>query len=165
MQLRHIIIVSAIVTLVPAAVDGQTCAAPLIIVEQDGRVSAGSKERLRFAAAAGLPLRIGWSIDADRDGTPDLAHWADAAFVTEFEGEIFGQIAEIRRQTSRRGEGHVELSATPQRWTGSVGSNGFLEGTFDDDQGPTRTRIRVVMCVDPRIPRDNVPRALRRQGR
>ena len=161
MQLRHFII-SAIATLVPAAVNGQTCSAPLLVVEQDGRVSAGSKETLRSAAAAGLPLRIGWSLDFDGDGKPDLSHWADAAFITAFEGEVFGQITEIRRQTPRRGEGHVELSATPQRWTGSIGSNGFLEGAFDDDQKPTRTRVRVVMCVDPRVPRDNVARAMRR---
>jgi len=162
MQLRHIIVASAIATAVPVSVNGQTCSAPLIVIEQDGRVSAGSKQTLRSASAAGLPLRIGWSIDFDGDGKPDLSHWAEATFITEFEGEVFGQVTEIRRQTPRRGESHVALSATPQRWTGSIGSNGFLEGAFDDDQPPTRTRVRVVMCVDPRVPRENVARALRR---
>jgi len=42
---------------------GQSGSAPLLVVEQDGRVSAGSKERLRSAVQKGLPLRVGWSID------------------------------------------------------------------------------------------------------
>jgi hypothetical protein len=159
MQLRHISILIVIGILLPGPANGQTCSIPLIVVEQDGRVSLGSKATLRGAAEAGLPLRVGWSIDVDRDGKPDLSHWADAAFITEFEGEVFAQIAEIRRQTPRRGEAHVELSPTPQRWTGSIGSDGFLEGAFDDEQQPTRTRVRVVMCVDPRVPRENMTSA------
>lgn len=116
-----------------------------------------------MAVRSGLPLRVGWSLDADRDGTPDLTHWADAAFVTEFEGEVFAQIPEIRRQAPRRGTRHVELSTASQRWSGSLGSDGILEGAFDDGQEPTRVRVRVVMCVDPRVPRDNLPDALRRR--
>lgn len=85
---------------VPAPVaSGQGCSAPLLLVEQDGRVSAGSKMRLRSVVQMGLPLRIVWSVDFDRDGNPDLSHWADAVFITEFEGEVFTQIVEIRRQS------------------------------------------------------------------
>ena len=136
---------------------GQSYSPPLLVVEQDGRVSAGSKERLRSAVRMGLPLRIGWSIDFDHDGKPDLSHWADAVFITEFEGEVFTQIVEIRRQMPKRGEGRIELSGTPQRWTGSVGSTGFLDGAFDDDQKPTRLRVRVIWLIDPRVPRENLP--------
>jgi hypothetical protein len=142
------------------AVGGQSYSEPLLVVEQDGRVSAGSKERLRSAVQMGLPIRIGWSIDFDRDGKPDLSHWADAMFITEFEGEIFTQIAEIRRQTPKRGAGHIELSATPQRWTGSIGSNGFLEGAFDDDQKPIRLRIKGIWRIDPRVPRESLPASM-----
>jgi hypothetical protein len=94
--------------LVPAPVaSGQIASTPLLVVEQDGRVSAGSKERLRSAIQMGLPLRIGWSIDFDHDGKPDLSHWADAVFITEFEGEVFTQIVEIRRLRCGVGEqGH-----------------------------------------------------------
>jgi hypothetical protein len=141
-------------------VAAQSCSISLLVVEQDGRVSAGSKDVLNSAVAAGLPLRVGWSIDADGDGKPDLSHWADALFVTQFEGEVFTQIVEIRRQTPRRGEKHVELSPTPIRWTGSIGSDAFLEGAFDDDQKPTRLRVRAVFCVDPRVPRENLPASL-----
>jgi hypothetical protein len=149
------IVASALVSATVAR--GQSCSPPLLVVEQDGRVSSGSRAKLRSVVQMGLPLRVGWSIDFDRDGKPDLAHWADALFLTDFEGEVFAQIAEIRRQTPKRGEGHVELSATPQRWTGSIGSNGFLEGAFDDDQKPTRLRVRATWCIDPRVPRENLP--------
>src|SRR5262245_11169391 len=135
-----------------SAASGRTCSAPRFVVGQDGRVSDGSKAGLRSAVEKGLPLRIGWSIDFDSDGKPDLSHWADAMFITEFEGEVFTQVVSIRRQTPKRGEAHVELSPTPQHWTGSVGSNGILEGAFDDDQKPTRVRVRGVWCVDPRVP-------------
>jgi hypothetical protein len=148
-------------SLVPAPVaSGQGCSAPLLVVEQDGRVSAGSKMRLQSAVRMGLPLRIGWSVDFDHDGKPDLSHWADAVFITEFEGEVFTQIVEIRRQTPKRGAGHIELSATPLRWTGSIGSNGFLEGAFDDDQKPSRLRVRGIWLIDPRVPRESLPASL-----
>ena len=150
--------------LAPAPVaSGQGCSAPLLVVEQDGRVSAGSKMRLRSAVQMGLPLRIGWSIDFDRDGKPDLSHWADAVFITEFGGEVFAQIVEIRRQTPMRGAGHVELSGMPQRWTGSIGSNGFLEGAFDNDQKPTRMRVRAIWRIDPRVPRERLPALMLRR--
>jgi hypothetical protein len=134
----------------------QTCPTLLLVVEQDGRVSAGSRDTLRSAVEMGIPVRVGWSIDADRDGKADLSHWADALFITVFEGEVFTQIAEIRQQMPKRGQAHVELSSAPRRWTGSIGSNGFLEGAFDDEGPPTRTRVRTTWCVDPRVPRDNV---------
>jgi hypothetical protein len=108
-------------------------------------------------------LRIGWSIDFDRDGKPDLSHWADAVFITEFEGEVFTQVVETRRQMPKRGEGHIELSPTPLRWTGSIGSNGFLEGAFDDGQEVTRLRVRAIWCIDPRVPPENVPSSIVRQ--
>lgn len=148
----------------PRLASGQGCSPPLLVVEQDGHVSAGSKGSLRSAAQMGLPMRVGWSIDFDRDGKPDLSHWADAVFITEFEGEVFTQVVEIRRQTPKRGEANVELSATPLRWTGSIGSNGFLEGALNDDQKVTRLRVRATWCIDPRVPRENVPDSMVRQG-
>jgi hypothetical protein len=161
-RLRNISLFIAVGTLVSVVgATAQECSTRLIVVEQDGRVSAGSREMLRAAVEAAVPLRVGWSLATGDDGKPALSHWADASFVTVFEGEVFAQVAEIRRQTPRRGERHVELSATPQRWTGSVGSDGVLEGAFDDDQKPTRTKVRVVMCADPRVPLENLPMAVR----
>jgi hypothetical protein len=156
------IIVTYVLVSAPVA-SGQSCSQPLLVVGQDGRVSAGSKEKLRSAVKMGLPLRIGWSIDFDSDGKPDLSHWADAVFITEFEGEVFTQIVEIRRQMPKRGAGHIELSGTPQRWTGSIGSNGFLEGAFDDDQKPTRLRVRAIWRIDPRVLCESLPASMLRR--
>jgi hypothetical protein len=142
------------------AASGQNCSTPVLVVDENGRVAAGSKDRLRSAVEAGLPLRIGFFIGADRNGKPEISHWVDAVFVTEFEGEVFTQFQEIRRQTPKPGEKHVELSSTPQRWTGSIGSDGFLEGAFNDNQKPMRLRVRATWCVDPRVPRENLPRSL-----
>lgn len=47
---------------------------------------------------------MSWSIDGNGDGVADLAHWADSGFVTEFEGEVFAQIADIQRQSPQRGQ-------------------------------------------------------------
>ena len=143
-----------------AAPGAPGCAMPLLVVEEDGRISAGSKQRLRGAVQAGLPLRVSWSFDDDHDGKPELAHWADALFLSEHEGEVFTQIAEIRRQAPRTGERQIVLSSTPERWTGSLGSTGVLEGTFNRDQAPLHIQVRVVWCVDPRVPRENLPAGL-----
>jgi hypothetical protein len=147
--------------LISAPVPGaQNCWRPLLVVEQDGVVSAGSKEKLRSAVQMGLPLRVGFSIDFDHDKKPDLTHWADAVFITEFEGEVFTQLPEIRRQLPKQGEAHIELSATPQRWTGSIGSDGLLEGAFDDDQKPIRLRVRANWCIDPRVSPESLPASM-----
>lgn len=138
----------------------QSCPATLLVVEQDGRVSAGSKEKLRTAVQMGFPLRVGMFMEAGDDGKADLAHWADAVFITVFEGEIFTQLTEIRRQAPKPGEKHIELSPAPSRWTGSIGTDGFLEGAFDDQQKPFRMRVRSTWCIDPRVPLNNIPGSL-----
>jgi hypothetical protein len=58
---RRIALIIVIYALISAPVAiGQRYSAPLLVVEQDGRVSAGSKESLRSAVQMGLPLRIGF---------------------------------------------------------------------------------------------------------
>ncbi len=122
----------------------------LVTVEPDGSASRGSKDRLRSAVRNGTPLRIGWSLDANADGIVDLAHWTDAGFVTDFEGEIFAQFDDIQRQSPQRGQTRVLMPAGRQRWSGLLGTNGLLEGHFDDGSAPSSTRVRSTWCVDPR---------------
>lgn len=121
----------------------------LVTVETDGSSSRGSKERLRRAVRDGLSIRVGWSVDANADGTPDVAHWVAVPFVTEFENEIFAQLDDIQRQAPVRGEARVSMPAGRQRWTGVIGSNGRLESHFDDGSEPGMVRVRSTWCKAP----------------
>ena len=111
---------------------------------------AGSKDAVKEAFRAGLPLRVGWSLAFDNDGKVDRAHWSDAGFLTEFEGEIFAQIADIQRQAPRRGTASVTMPAKPARWTGLAGTTGVLESHFDDGTATQPARVRTEWCIDSR---------------
>jgi hypothetical protein len=137
------------------------CAGHLVTVEPGGAVSAGSKKALLSVIRSGLPIRIGWSLDVNNDGKPELVHWADAIFVTEFEGEVFAQIAAIQRQSPLRGKARIDLGDKSQHWTGLLGTNGVLEGRFDDDQPSTSVPVRMEWCIDSRVPKADWPAEIR----
>jgi hypothetical protein len=126
------------------------CPLHLVTIEPDGRASEGSKEALRKAFRAGLPLRVGWSLNFDDDPEPEVSHWSDGGFLTEFEGEIFAQLADIQAQGPRLGKASIGMPAKRKRWTGLVGTNGVLEGNFDDGEVASPARVRSEWCVDPR---------------
>jgi hypothetical protein len=137
----------------PAAKSDETAAAcpnHLATIEPDGIVSSGSKERVRQAARAGLPLRIGWHVGAATEQRRGVDHWADAAFVTEFGDEVFAQLADIQKQTPQGAHGRIALGAG--RWTGLLGTNGALEGFFEGVPGdaPSPVKVKQTWCVDPR---------------
>jgi len=122
----------------------------LVTIGADGAVISGSKEQLRRAVGQGLPVRVGWQLDANNDGVVDLAHWTDAGFVTEFEGEIFAQINDIQRQSPVRAQTRVLMPEGRQRWSGLLGTTGLLESHFDDGSQPSSARVRSTWCVDSR---------------
>ena len=122
----------------------------LVTIAADGAVLRGSKEGLRRAVGNGLPVRIGWQLDANNDGVTDIAHWTDASFVSEFEGEIYAQIDDSQRQSPLRGQARVLMPTGRQRWSGLVGTTGLLESHFDDGSEPTSVRVRSTWCVDSR---------------
>jgi hypothetical protein len=122
----------------------------LATLRADGTLEAGSKDAVRAAFANGTPLRVGWSIDANNDGTADVSHWADAAFLSEFEGEIFAQLTDIQRQQPTRGQARIAMPPGRQRWSGLLGTNGMLESHFDDGSAAATMRVRSSWCVDPR---------------
>lgn len=126
------------------------CPLHLVTVEPDGRASEGSKEALRKAFRAGLPLRVGWSLNFDADPAPEVTHWSDDGFLTEFEGEIFAQLADIQAQGPRLGKASISMPAKRKRWTGLIGTNGVLESNFDDGEETQPARVRSEWCVDPR---------------
>jgi hypothetical protein len=143
-------LVSSIAILGADDLRAQTCAGALATVEADGRVSAGSKEAVRVAVRAGLPLRIGWGLDVDGDGKPEVSHWADASFLSEFEGEVFAQIHDIQRQSLMGGRATIALPEGRQRWSGLLGTNGKLESHFDDGAPSRSIGVRSEWCVDDR---------------
>lgn len=150
-RMRGALILLAVALVAPAAFgQAPACAAPLVVVAPDGKAEHGSKDALRAAVAAGLPVRVGWSLDADGDGAADVRHWADGMFLTEFQGEVFAQFADIQRQKPVRATGTIDLPAGRQRWSGLVGTNGVLESHFDDGSEPRSVRVRSEWCVDPR---------------
>lgn len=122
------------------------CRDVLFATDARGVVVSGTKEDLRRYVRSGSPLRVAWAIDADSDGRVDVTHWADAMFLTGFEGEIFTQIAEIRRQMPKRGSAAINFGAAPQRWSGMLGTNGMLEGAFSTGEEPHRMRVATWWC-------------------
>lgn len=81
----HSLLLSATLATAPESL----CSHPLFRVDPEGRPLQGTKESVLTAFRAGLPLRVSWSIDVDFDGAPDVTNWADAAFLSDFEGEVF----------------------------------------------------------------------------
>lgn len=142
------------VTILPVtalAQDIPACGAGhLVTIAGDGSVSRGSKDRLRRAVEHGLPIRVGWTIKSDRPGVPDFSHWTDAGFVTLFEGETFAQIDDIQRQGPVVGKARVIMPAGAKRWSGIIGTNGMLEGHFDDGTEPQQMKMGSTWCVDAR---------------
>src|SRR5262245_44172594 len=90
--------IAAAALILSTAILASTCPVPLVTIEPDGRASEGSKNALREAFRAGLPLRVGWSLNFDDDPEAEVTHWSDGGFLTEFEGEIFAQLADIQAQ-------------------------------------------------------------------
>jgi hypothetical protein len=143
---------------VPTAAFAQVCGAGhLVTVEADGTVARGSKAQLRRVIADGTPVRVGWGLDTNGDNVPELSHWADAGFITDFDGEVFAQLADIQRQQPMRNPARVVMPTGRQRWTGLLGTNGRLESHFDDGSEPTMVRVRSTWCVDPRVTQPKPP--------
>lgn len=142
-------IAAAALILLPAAL-ASTCPVHLVTIEPDGQASEGSRDALRDAFRAGLPLRVGWSLSFDDDPEPEVTHWSDGGFLTEFEGEIFAQLADIQAQGPRTGTRSILMPAKRKRWSGLIGTNGVLESNFDDGEVAPATRVRSEWCVDSR---------------
>lgn len=121
------------------------CPEHLATIEPDGSVSTGSVELLKAAYRAGHHIRVGWELDWDQDGITDITHWANADFLSEFEGTIAAQIPSIRRQLPRPGEGTISL-ATETTWTGLIDTLGRLQGGYDGDKA-REYRVRAHWCM------------------
>lgn len=75
-----------------------------------------------------------------------MTHWADASFLSEFEGTVTAQVGQIERQVPRRGQARIDFPDDPQRWSGLLSSDGTLLGRFSDGT-PRRDRVRASWCL------------------
>ncbi len=125
------------------------CDQPLFATDLDGDPKLGSKDALIDAANRGAPLRIGWGLDFDRDGTSELVHWADAAFLSIWEGEVFTQVDAIHTQSPVRGQANVDLREPFVEWRGSIGTTGGLEGVSSDGRRfSPNANVETMWCSD-----------------
>jgi len=92
-------------------------------------------------------LRVGWSLDPNNDGKPEIVHWADAGFLSEWQGEAFAQIDDIQQQAPRRNPTRIEMPAGRKRWSGLLATTGLLAGHFDDGSEPIAVKLRTSWCL------------------
>ena len=152
MTIRLLLLAAALISL--SSAQESPCTGHLVTIEPNGAASGGSKDRLRAAVQHGLPIRVGWILGPHGE----LTHWADATFLSVFEGEVFAQIPTIQQQTPVRGKARIELPKTGGRWTGLLGTDGRLEGHFDNGSEAPETRVRSIWCIDPRVAKEEAQR-------
>ena len=131
-----------------SAQDAPTCTGLLFATGFNKEPTHGSKDALIDAVNRGASIRVGWDLDFNGDGTSDLTHWADANFLSIFEGEVFTQIDTINTQRPQRGQADIKLTDTYNGWRGSMGPNGRFEGIdANGNQFPEHIPSRVRWCA------------------
>lgn len=134
-------------TVSTTAAQEKTCAGHLATIGADGTVTSGARAAVLDAARRGAALRVQWSLDPNNDGVPEVSHWADAGFLSEWQGEVFAQIDDIQQQAPRRDPARIELPAGRKRWSGLLATTGVLTSHFDDGSEPSTTRVRTTWCL------------------
>lgn len=125
-----------------------TCSQVLYETGFDKRAVRGTKQALIAAVERGDPIRIGWFLDVNNDGTGDVSHWADAQFLSVFEGEVFAQLSAIMEQTPVRGRAKMRLGIFARDWRGLFGSDGSLQGRFANGNNATSdTPVAIRWCA------------------
>jgi len=93
--------------------------------DKNGEVISGSLEKLNEYVGKGYILRVGWNMG-------NIQHWAEAMFITQFEGHVFAQIHSIFMQapfpSKFKGKTEVVMpNKDPNGWTAIIGTTGALE--------------------------------------
>ena len=130
------------------AVANASCDGLIFATDFERQPSHGSKDALIAAVNRGQSIRVGWEFDFDGDNAGDLTHWADAAFLSVFNGDVFTQVDAVHAQSPSREDGAIKLRTPYGEWRGSLGSNGVLEGSFSNGRAfPSDVRVRISWCL------------------
>lgn len=148
MALKALLIFQAGTLMAPVKAQSLSCPidSHLVTISASGSVEAGQMDALLHAYRTGRVLRIGWELDFDSDGIANITHWADALFLSEFEGVISAQVTQIERQAPRPGHARIDFRDESQRWSGLLSTDGTLLGRFSDGE-PRRDKVRSVWCL------------------
>ena len=123
------------------------CAGLLYASGFDHQPTHGSKDALIHAVNRGEPIRLGWELDFDRDGIPDLSHWSDATYLSVWQGEVFAQVHAVHAQRPLREEADMVFPDAYSEWRGSLGTTGRLEGAYSNGSNfPDDLSVRMTWC-------------------
>ena len=124
------------------------CDNHLLTVEANGKVSAGTKNKLIDVFRKGASIRVGWELDWNRDNIVDITHWTTAQFLTEFEGKIFAQIPAIEQQSPKKSQADILFPDKPRQWHGLLNSDGVLKGRYSNQEGMSKSyNVRSMWCI------------------
>ncbi|MHA7870826.1 MAG: hypothetical protein ACX939_00600 [Hyphococcus sp.] len=130
-----------------AAQSSPRCPHPLFATGFDRQPIYGSKEALADVVERGEPIRIGWELDFDDNGEPDILHWTDASYLSVWEGEVYAQVQAIHRQRPVRGEGDMVLPDAFSEWRASLGTTGRVDGAFSNGEKTPSIPARILWCA------------------
>ena len=102
----------------------------LVKTDPEGKVTAGAIENLIESVEQGNKIRVGWSLDFNKDGKADVTHWIDANFLTILNGHVFTQIDPIYRQIPKAQIPQVNIIESNMKWTGIIGTNSVLQSRY-----------------------------------
>ncbi|SNR46923.1 hypothetical protein [Dokdonia pacifica] len=125
--MKHVLLIFIIVTF-----NSTFAQSPKVLVKtnSEGNVSEGSIESLIQAIREGNDIRVGWSLDFDKDGKPDVEHLIDAKFLTILNGHVFNQIDPIYAQAPNAKIPQIQIGNNNIKWMAIIGTNGVLMSRF-----------------------------------
>lgn len=127
---------------------------PLSVLEldRDGTPTSGSLEALIEGVRSGRTIRVGWRLPVrfpDDEETRWLEHWADASFLTVWDGQVFAQLRDICEQGMLVGQEepgfHLEPGA--HGWVALIGTTGVVKQAFHGE--PSQMRVATSWAVLP----------------
>jgi len=125
--MKHILLIFIMVTF-----NSIFAQSPKVLVKTntEGKVIEGSIESLIQAIQEGNNIRVGWSLDFNKDGKPNVEHLVDAKFLTILSGHVFNQIDPIFAQAPNAKIPQIQIGNNDIKWTAVIGTNGVLMSRF-----------------------------------